>query len=71
MTKQEDGNRQVLPMVAKPISYRLEINPDPVSLEFNGIVEITIAVLKDTTELYLNVNEVEVDNISAQYAGEV
>lgn len=67
----QTAKRQVLPLVAKPISYRLEINPDPVSLEFSGIVEITVAVIQDTKELYLNVNEVEVDNISLQLAGEV
>jgi hypothetical protein len=57
-------SRQVLPLVAKPVSYKIEINPDQVSLKFDGTVEITLTVLKNTKELYLNVNEVQVENVS-------
>jgi hypothetical protein len=62
--------RQVLPCVAKPISYKLEINPDPVSLEFNGSVEIALNMIKSTMKLYLNVNEVQVENVSIMTDGQ-
>ena len=62
--------RQVLPLVARPTSYKLEINPDPVSLEFSGTVDIAIKTLANTREFYLNVNEVQVYNVLLKFNGQ-
>ena len=50
----------VLPKNVKPLKYELELKPNFKDLTFNGKVVIDLDIIKDTKEIKLNAQDLEI-----------
>ena len=57
------NNPYVLPKEVTPVKYDIEIQPDFKNLTFSGKVNIEINILKDTKEIKINSNEINITKV--------
>jgi aminopeptidase 2 len=55
--------KEILPKNVKPLHYAIELAPDLTTFLTDGTVTIELEVLEDSSEIYINANQISVSDV--------